>query len=180
MTYAVLHRCGMNPDLYMDGEDFRAIVEFNTPETATALGTAVSEMSEMILRTIEKTVKNAERTEEHENRADLHKRGGIQSPELKAERNGKIGKYGRMRREYLKTHRPILYNRLLLSEKLYAHLSEIDRTVQERTERIMNELMKQNGVTEKMKAENPMLWVQMMNNLKAQAEEVILTELIYS
>ena len=91
-----------------------------------------------------------------------------------------IGKYGRMRGEYLKTHRPILYNRLLLSEKLYAHLSEIDRTAQERTERIMNELTVQNNVNEKMKAENPMLWVQMMNNMKAQAEEVILTELIYS
>ena len=88
MTYAVLHRCGMNPDMYMDGEDFRAIVEFNTPETATALGTAVSEMSETVLRVIEKTVKNAERTEEHENRADLHERGGIQSPELEAERGG--------------------------------------------------------------------------------------------
>ena len=88
MTYAVLHRCGMNPDMYMDGEDFRAIVEFNTPETATALGTAVSEMSETILRTIEKTVKNAERTDEHENRADLHERRRIQSPEPETKRNG--------------------------------------------------------------------------------------------
>ena len=88
MTYAVLHRCGMNPDMYMDSEDFRSIVEFNTPETATALGTAVSEMSETVLRVIEKTVKNAERTEEHENRADLHERRRIQSPEFEAERNG--------------------------------------------------------------------------------------------
>ena len=63
MTYAVLYRCGMNPDMYMDSEDFRSIVEFNTLDTATALGTAVSEMSESVLRTIEKTVKNAERTE---------------------------------------------------------------------------------------------------------------------
>ena len=106
--------------------------------------------------------------------------GEYSLPNLKLSGTEKIGKYGRMRREYLKTHRPILYNRLLLSEKLYAHLSEIDRTAQERTERIMSELMKQNGVTEKMKEENPMLWVQMMNNLKAQAEEVIMTELIYS
>ena len=88
MTYAVLYRCGMNPEMYMDSEDFQPIVEFNTPDTVTALGTAVSEMSEMILRTIEKTVKNAERTEEHENRADLHERGGIQSPEFDAERGG--------------------------------------------------------------------------------------------
>ena len=101
-------------------------------------------------------------------------------PNLKLSGTEKIGKYGRMRSEYLKTHRPILYNRLLLSEKLYKHLSEIERTAQERTERIMSELAVQNNVNEKMKEENPMLWVQMMNNLKAQAEEVILTELIYS
>ena len=88
MTYAVLYRCGMNPDMYMDSEDFRSIVEFNTLDTATALGTAVSEMSETVLRTIEKTVKNAERTEKHENRADLHERRGIQSPEFEAERDG--------------------------------------------------------------------------------------------
>lgn len=106
--------------------------------------------------------------------------GEYSLPNLKLSGTEKIGKYGRMRGEYLRKHRPILYNRLLLSEKLYAHLSEIDRTAQERTERMMNELMKQNGVTEKMKEENPMLWVQMMNNLKAQAEEMILTELIYS
>ena len=106
--------------------------------------------------------------------------GEYSLPNLKLSGTEKIGKYGRMRRKYLKTHRPILYNRLLLSEKLYGHLSEIDRTAQERAERMINELMKQNGVTEKMKAENPMLWVQMMNNMKAQAEEVILTELIYS
>ena len=106
--------------------------------------------------------------------------GEYSLPNLKLSGAEEIGKYGRMRREYLRKHRPILYNRLLLSEKLYAYLSEIDRAAQERTERIMNELMKQNGVTEKMKAENPMLWVQMMNNMKAQAEEVILTELIYS
>lgn len=106
--------------------------------------------------------------------------GEYSLPNLKLSVTEEIGKYGRMRREYLKTHRPILYNKLLLSEKLYKHLSKIERTAQERTERIMNELMKQNGVTEKMKAENPMLWVQMMNNMKAQAEEVILTELIYS
>ena len=88
MTYAVLYRCGMNPDMYMDSEDFRSIVEFNTLDTATALGTAVSEMSESVLRTIEKTVKNAERTEKHENRADLHKRRRIQSPEPETKRNG--------------------------------------------------------------------------------------------
>ena len=91
-----------------------------------------------------------------------------------------LGKYGRMRREYLKNHRPILYNRLILSEKLHSHLSEIDTTANRRLEQMLDELAKANGVTEKMKSENPMLWVQKMNNLKSQAEEAILNELIYS
>ena len=99
----------------------------------------------------------------------------LQNPQPKS-----LGKYGRMRREYLKKHRPILYNRLILSEKLYSHLSEIDLTANRRLEQMMDELAKTNGVTEEMKSENPILWVQTMNSLKSQAEEAILNELIYS
>ena len=110
------------------------------------------------------------------------KSGDYLIPDLKLSETGTpaIGKYGRMRRTYLKEHRPILYNRMILEEKLFPHLAEIDRTANERLELMMDELMKQDGVTEKLKAENPMQWVQRMNNLKAQAEEAILTELIYS
>ena len=91
-----------------------------------------------------------------------------------------LGKYGRMRKNYLKEHRPVLWNSLLLSEKLYPHLREIDETANRRLEQMMPELMKQNGVTESLKERDPMKWVGLMNNLKAQAEEAILNELIYS
>lgn len=91
-----------------------------------------------------------------------------------------IGKYGRMRKAYLKEHRPILWNSLILSEKLYPHLLEIERTANSRIERMMPELMRSAGVTESLKASDPMRWVGLMNNLKAQAEETILAELIYS
>ena len=91
-----------------------------------------------------------------------------------------LGKYGRMRKTYLKEHRPILWNRMILSETLYPHLREIDETANRRLEQMMPELMKLNGVTEGLKAEDPMKWVGLMNNLKAQAEETILAELIYS
>ena len=91
-----------------------------------------------------------------------------------------IGKYGRMRKAYLKENRRILYNSLLLSEKLYPHLLEIEQTATERLERMMPELMISAGVTESLKASDPMRWVGLMNNFKAQAEETILTELIYS
>ena len=91
-----------------------------------------------------------------------------------------LGKYGRMRKAYLKDHRPVLFTNLLLSEKLYPHLREIDETAQNRLERIMPKLMQAAGISERMKAENPMQWVGLMNNCKAQAEETILRELVYS
>ena len=99
----------------------------------------------------------------------------LQNPHPKS-----LGKYGRMRREYLKNHRPILYNRLILSEKLFSHLTEIEETANRRMEQMMDELVKQNNVTENLKATDPMLWAQTMNNLRAQAEEMILSELVYS
>ena len=91
-----------------------------------------------------------------------------------------LGKYGRMRRTYLKEHRPILWNRLILSEELYPHLREIDETANRRLTQMMPELMNLNGVTESLKETDPMQWTGLMNNLKAQAEETILAELIYS
>ena len=91
-----------------------------------------------------------------------------------------LGKYGRLRKTYLKEHRPVLWNRLILSENLYPHLREIDETANRRLTQMMPELMSLNGVTESLKATDPMKWTGLMNNLKAQAEETILTELIYS
>ena len=91
-----------------------------------------------------------------------------------------LGKYGRMRKQYLQEHRQVLWNSMILSESLYPHLREIDETANRRLEQLIPELMMQNGVTESMKASDPMKWVGLMNNLKAQAEETVLAELIYS
>ena len=91
-----------------------------------------------------------------------------------------LGKYGRIRKKYLQEHRPVLWNSLILSEKLYPHLREIDETANSRLEQMMPGLMQSAGVTEALKASDPMKWVGLMNSLKAQAEEVILTELIYA
>ena len=70
-----------------------------------------------------------------------------------------LGKYGRMRKTYLKEHRPILYNQMLLSEKLYPHLLEIDETAQSRLEQMIPQLAKEAGATEELKASDPMKWV---------------------
>ena len=91
-----------------------------------------------------------------------------------------IGKYGRMRLDYLKNHRPVIYNTLMATGKLQAHLLEIEQTAQDRLDRMMTEMKPAAGVTEKLKAENQMEWVGRMNALKAQAEEILLDELIYN
>ena len=91
-----------------------------------------------------------------------------------------IGKYGRMRKSYLKEHRPILYNHLLMSEKLYPHLIEIDRTAQERVDTMLPHMMETAGVAEELKACDPMRWVGLMNTLTAQIEEILIRELICS
>ena len=91
-----------------------------------------------------------------------------------------LGKYGRMRKKYLQEHRPVLWNRLLLTEKLYPHLREIDETASRRLEQMMPELAKAAGATEALKEADPMKWTGLMNTCKAQAEETILDDLVFS
>ena len=104
----------------------------------------------------------------------------IPDMQLKVTEPKELGKYGRMRKTYLKEHRPILYNQMLLSEKLYPHLIEIDETAQSRLEQMMPQLAKEAGATEELKASDPMKWVGLMNTCKAQAEEILMAELINS
>lgn len=89
-----------------------------------------------------------------------------------------LGKYGRMRRAYLKENRPLLYNQFLLNGTLYPHLLEIEETANQRLEQMMNQLLEKDPAPNKKL--DAMAWVQHMNALKAQAEEAILTELINS
>jgi len=91
-----------------------------------------------------------------------------------------LGKYGRMRKKYLQEHRPVLWNQMILSETLYPHLREIDETANRRLEQMLPALAKAAGATEELKASDPMAWVGLMNSCKAQAEETILSELIFS
>ena len=90
------------------------------------------------------------------------------------------GKYGIMREEYLKNHKTGLWNRLILRAELVPHLNEIDRIARKRLEIILPDLMKSAGVTEKMKQKDPIKWVGLANACKAQAEEIILYEIIFS
>ena len=93
--------------------------------------------------------------------------------------NYQIGKYGRMRRSYLKEHHPILYNNYLLEGTLFKHLAEIDQDCNERMEIVVSAMAKQEGVTEALKAADQMEWVRRMNSIRNRAEEIVLTELVY-
>ena len=90
-----------------------------------------------------------------------------------------IGKWGRMHREYLKEHKPIQYNCLLLSGKLWTYLADLNEQAQDRLERIIDQMKTAEGVTEELKAADPMAWVGAMNNIRARAEEIIREELIF-
>ena len=91
-----------------------------------------------------------------------------------------IGKYGRMRRSYLKEYHKILYNNYVLEGTLFKHLAEIDKACNERMEIIVLSMAKQECVTEALKAADQIEWVCRMNSIRNRAEEIILTELVYA
>ena len=91
-----------------------------------------------------------------------------------------LGKYGRMRKTYLKAHKPIVYNTLLLSGKLTEHLIGVDAECRERLETLLPQMMRQEGVDEALKARNQMEWVRRMNSIQNRAEEILLNELVYA
>ena len=116
----------------------------------------------------------------HENGIDYTLSGDCYLPELKLpEETRPIGHWGRLHREYLKTYRPLLYNELLLSGKLYTILADLDEQAAERWGLIVQQMAEAEGITEEMKASDPVRWVQAMNSIRSRAEEIIQTEMIY-
>ena len=100
-------------------------------------------------------------------------------PDIELREQRRIGHYGRLRKAYLEEHLPALYAKLVLSESLYDHCAEIEDSVQVRLELMIPQIAALNGVDEALKAANPLEWAAQMNLCKAQAEEVVLKELIY-
>ena len=108
-------------------------------------------------------------------------RNGIIYPDLALpeQTNHPIGKYGRMRLDYLKKHRRGTYTTLLTSCTLNQHLYEIEQEAKRQLDLTLSRLVKERGITEELKATNRLLWVQEMNNAKHDAEEIVLNEVIY-
>lgn len=89
-----------------------------------------------------------------------------------------IGRYGRMRRAYLQENNPILYDDLILTEKLFSHLLEVEETARNRFEILTKQMKARRNVTEEMKERNPMQWVGEINNIRACIEEIIIKEIV--
>ena len=98
---------------------------------------------------------------------------------LSSEEQRPIGKWGRMHRDYLKEHRPILFNDLILSGRLWTYLADLNEQAKERLSLIIEQMKASEGVTEELKATDQMAWVGAMNSIRNRAEEIILRELIY-
>ena len=90
-----------------------------------------------------------------------------------------IGKWGRMHRDYLREYKPIQYNCLLLSGKLWTCLADLNEQAQDRLEQMIDLMKVSEGITEALKASDPMAWAQRMNNIRARAEEIVREELIF-
>ena len=90
-----------------------------------------------------------------------------------------IGKYGRMRKHYLKEHRPVLYTNLLVTGNSDKHLAAIDEACEDRMELLARQMAKQEDVTEELKAADQMEWVRRMNSIRNRAEEIVLHDLVY-
>ena len=90
-----------------------------------------------------------------------------------------IGKWGRMHREFLREYHPILFSQMVLSDTLFTYLADLNEQAQQRMETLISQMQNAEGITEELKAADPMVWMQRMNNIHSRAEEIIREELIF-
>ena len=108
------------------------------------------------------------------------KTGDYYIPDWKLpEEHRPIGRWGRMHRDYLKKHHPVVFNQLVLSGNLWTYLADINEQAQQRMDVLIKQMMASEGVTEELKEINQMEWVQRMRDIRSRTEESVLSELIY-
>ena len=105
---------------------------------------------------------------------------GIYYPNLvSTDEEPHYGKYGMIRKTYLKEHRPVMYSLYMLEDRLTAHLNAVDDEAHERMDVLVRQMMEKQGVTEELKARDQMEWVRVVNGIRSRAEEIVLKELVY-
>ena len=113
------------------------------------------------------------------NQITYRQEGNYLIPNFQAPESPKVGKYGMLRHTFLREHKSARFSKLFLTGKLNEHLEQLDKEANEMMEQLIAKMSEAQQVTEKLKAENQMLWVQKMNNIRSSAEEIVLNELIY-
>lgn len=117
---------------------------------------------------------------DEKNRLSYTLHGDYYLPDLKInEEKPTYGKYGIMRKQFLKEHRSARYQYLVLIGKLMEHLNRVDKEAREKVELLMEQMAEQWGVTEELKIQNQMEWVRRMNNIKNVVEEMVISEIVY-
>ena len=184
IAYTLSVRCTEEGENLFEPEDFRDVSDFNTRQTAAALGTAVSSISREVFREIERAIRDYERTKAQERSQNYAERNNIQAG------RGLSSAGDRVERDHRETSGQIRENAQGISEgeqsdtlqrsgtggEVFPHLQEIDETAHRRLDQLMKELLEKNPAPDKKL--NQMGWVRHLNSLKAQAEEIILAELI--
>ena len=198
VAYMMMSRLGVDTDGYFELDDFRDVTNFNTQETLNALGFATSDIAEMGLTEISKTItalnrqnriivgqdrneynkveNNDERSLDNE-RTDLHDGGRLQTSE--PETSTAAGRDAELR-ECLKEQHRVLYYNLLTRGELTQHLAEVEQRASKMEETILSQMAQKEGVTEQMKAEDMMKWVRLMNSLRSSAQEIVKAEVIFA
>lgn len=208
IAYMTMKRCGIDPMEHFSLADFEIIKQFNNKRVISRLGAATSDIAEREIREIYSSVINFEKNNKLTNRTfvnnekmnyhnneEKNSEGRNDYDRINIQTNGRLsdttssitktkkitqGRFSRMRENFLKEYKRGLYEELMIDGKMEEHLGEIEQTAQKRMKQIITSLAEKNQITEKMKRENQMEWVQAMNSIRNQAEEMIIAELIYN
>lgn len=201
VAYMITVRLGLDTSRY-SAESFMNIGYFNTPEMINAVGFATSDIAEMGLTEIARTINALEKQNRiiaAENHSDYNRNettkgattmaeitysmvGDYNLPNLKMpeQPNVNLGRWAQMRRSYLRDHHKILYYNLLTKGTLTQHLAEVQQRATEMEETLVRQMAQKEGLTEELKATDMMKWVRLMNNLRNSAQEVVKAEVIFA
>lgn len=202
VSYMVMARLGLNADKVYSPDDFAGISSFNSQEVLNAVGIATSDIAEMALLPVSRTISTLskenriideqeqseynkdikdERSQSDE-RNHIHDGGRLQSSDLKLPEQTEVtlGRWSQMRRTYLKEHHKILYYNLLTKGILNSHLAEVQQIASELEETLVKQMAQKAGLTEQIKAEDMMKWVRLMNNIRNSAQEIVKNQVIFA
>ena len=202
VAYMMMSRLGINAEEYFEADDFRDVTNFNTQDTLNALGIATSDIAEMGLSEISKTVMALDRENriiDEQRQFDYNKDnkdkgaktmneitytmvGDYNLPNLTLPEQSEVtlGRWSQMRRTYLKEHHKILYYNLLTKGILTQHLAEVQERATDLEESLVKQMAAKAGLTEQMKAEDMMKWVGLMNNFRNSAQEIVKEQVIFN